>query len=385
MIRVNIKELKSIVSKLNLAIEKNAKLNPKSGWIEIKTISGSLMKLKVSNYDYFVEACVPICCEDFTEESSIHATVIADTFIPLISKTDVEEVTFDEVRNNLVIRSDKNEYTLPIMKEDGKVVAVGEADFHPTNCIHEDISGEDLVSIADINAKGLIDATFSRDYQQYIYVDGQGAITFTENIYVNDFTSSKFSEPYEFLLNATQAKMLKVFAGLDEIDIQVEVPTAENYSSAKKVRLQGGGIEVIFSVQSDEMTDKFPCIKIRDLAKNERQTHAILSKKAIERALSRLMVFDKKFDATILDYSQLEFSENSVLLRSIKNHNFEVIDFESGVNTVTHTSMIRFADLQNQLKAITSDKIDLSYGESTAIVINDGRVKQLIPEIVPNS
>ena len=41
--------------------------------------------------------------------------------------------------------------------------------------------------------------------------------------------------------------------------------------------------------------------------------------------------------------------------------------------------MIRFADLVAQLKAIKTKEIDISYGDS-AIVINSGNLKQLIPE-----
>ena len=49
--RVNISELKNIVAKMNLAIEKT-KLNPKSGWIELESFEDNTMTLKVSNYDY---------------------------------------------------------------------------------------------------------------------------------------------------------------------------------------------------------------------------------------------------------------------------------------------------------------------------------------------
>ena len=296
---------------------------------------------------------------------------------------DSDTVTFNEVRNCLVVSSDTSEYTFPIIKEDGNVKSVDTIEFFDTGCLSSYLTGDEVVSIAEANASGLIDATYSRDYQQYIYVDNEGALTFTENIYVNDFHSNKEDdEPFKFLLNATQAKLLKIFDGCEKVSVRVEMSSDENYTTSKRVNFSCNGISIIFVVQSDEMTDKFPAIRLRNLAKNERKTHAIIDKKSLEKAIARLMVFDKKFDITVLDYSQLEFYENHVILRSIKNKNYEKIDYASCQNTVEHTSMIRFADLQNQLKALKSNVVDISYGESNALIINTDKLKQLIPEIV---
>ena len=77
--KISIEKLKNTISRLNIAIEKN-KVNPKAGWIEFQAIEDHLF-FKVSNFDYYLEAYVPI-----EEKSSdlIHATVSSDTFIPLI-------------------------------------------------------------------------------------------------------------------------------------------------------------------------------------------------------------------------------------------------------------------------------------------------------------
>ena len=93
------------------------------------------------------------------------------------------------------------------------------------------------------------------------------------------------------------------------------------------------------------------------------------------------MVFDKKFDITVLNYSKLVFGVDEVKLVSIKNNNYEVVKYVSGQNTVEHESIIRFADLVNQLKAVQGKEIDISYGQSPAITINSYRLKQLIPEV----
>ena len=93
------------------------------------------------------------------------------------------------------------------------------------------------------------------------------------------------------------------------------------------------------------------------------------------------MIFDKKFDITVMDYSKIVFKEKELELISIKNQNKEIIPYKTYQNTIYHESIIRFADLIKQLKALTTNEIDISYGSRPAIVIN-GNVKQLIPEII---
>ena len=384
-IKINISELKKIVAKLNLAVEKS-KINPKSGWIEIETL-GDTMSIKVANYDYYLEASVPIETSNELEENgenvSLHATVVAETFIPLVSKLDDEYVTLSERLNALILNTSKSEYTFPIIKELGKVKSVDSIEFNQTRCRRASISGKDLASVADTNAKGLLDSIFSKDIQQFIYVDNKGALTFTENIYVNDW-AKPYEDEFKFLLNATQAKLVKVFEeyGNDSDYVDIAIEESEDYESSHKVQLSyGKEIKLVLITQSMQMVEKFPAIKLRQLASAVSETHAIIDKKAFEKALSRLMVFDKKFDITVLNYSKLVFEEDCVKLVSIKNKNYEVVPYVSGTNTSEHESIIRFADIVAQLKAIQSKEIDISYGDSPAIVINSDGLKQLIPEI----
>ena len=143
---------------------------------------------------------------------------------------------------------------------------------------------------------------------------------------------------------------------------------------------QTNEITLIFITQSLSKVEQFPSIKLRSIADNTCNTHAIIDRKDFEKALNRLMIFDKKFDITVLNYSKLVFYEDYVKLVSIKNNNYEIIYYKDYRNTFKHESIIRFADLQKQLKAISSNELDISYGNSSAIVIN-GNIKQLIPEI----
>lgn len=378
--KVNILNLKKIIEKLNLAIEKST-INPKAGWIEMVEENDGKLSIFVGNFDYFVEASVK--CVENDDSSSLHVTVSSDTFVPLISKLDDGVAEFKCVRNSLIVETSNGEYTFPIIKEAGIVKGVDRISFNDNEASEYTLSGEDISSIASINAKGLIDSLFSREIQQYIYVDQNGALTFTENIYINDFNSSDgFANDFKFLLNGTQAKLMKIFEKSNSVSVKI---IEGDYETPIKVKFSISdddlSICLIAITQAKNVVDKFPSIKLRELSSAVSETHAVIDKKKFEKALQRLMVFDKKFDVTVLNYSKLVFSEDEVKLVSIKNNNYEVVKYVSGRNTMKHESIIRFADLVNQLKAVQSKEIDISYGDSPAITINSYRLKQLIPEV----
>lgn len=376
--KLDIKDLKSLVSKLNLAIEKS-KVNPKSSWIELETDNESV-NFKVSNYDYYLEVSV-LANEFISDEDKFHVTILADTFIPLISKLDVNEVNVFERLNSLIIETDSSSYTFPVIKELGKTKCLDVIDFVPTDGGFQ-IDSRDLESIANVNANGIADSIITKDIQQFIYVDNVGALTFTENIYVNDFKYPTSGE-FKFLLNVTQAKLLNIFKG--ENIVLLDIEQEETYDTCQtlsnKISLSNDKIRLVMITQQQDIVDKFPSIRLRALAENDENTHIVVDKKLLDKALTRLMVFDKKFDITVMDYSKLVFKENELELVSIKNKNFEKIPYISSQNVVEHESVIRFADLVKQLKAVTSKEIDISYGSRPAIVINSN-IKQVIPEIM---
>lgn len=373
IMKLNIKDLKELMTKISLAIEKS-KVNPKSGWIEIETVSDKL-NFKVSNYDYYLQASV-----NAEVDSALHVTILADTFIPLVAKLDEDTIDIEEKLNALVITTSSSTYNFPVIKELGKTKTLDKIEFNATTS-PINVSGVDLATIAYTNANGLMGAIYSKDIQQYIYVDNLGAITFTENIYVNNF-ANKIDGEFKMLLTSTQARLLEIFSNEENVTMEFEhKPTFNDTpTETNKVCIKSPSAQLILIAQDMSKTESFPSIKLRTLADNPEQTHIVVDKKALDKALARLMVFDKKFDITVLDYSKLVFKENELELISIKNKNVEKIPYISSQNVIEHESMIRFADLVKQLKAITSKEIDISYGSKPAIVIN-GNIKQLIPEI----
>ncbi len=378
--KVDICELKNIVEKMNMAVEKSA-INPRAGLVEMVENNDDILSIYVGNFDYFLESSIK-CVDE--ENTGMHVTVNSDTFIPLVAKLDDGIAEFACTKNVLTISTSNSEYTFPLVKEAGVAKSVDKIYFDEKGLDANVVSGNDLSSIASINAKGLIDSLFSREIQQYIYVDNCGAITFTENIYINDFVDdvSLGNRDFKFLLNGTQAKLMKIFEKSDKVYFKV---LESEYDSPIKVKFYCGNdlnsMSLVLLTQPRRTVDKFPSIRLRDLSNAVSNTHVIIDKKKFEKALQRLMVFDKKFDITVLNYSKLVFGLNNVKLVSIKNNNFEIVEYVSSENAIDHEAIIRFADIVNQLKAVQGKKLDISYGNSPAITINSYRLKQLIPEV----
>lgn len=372
MVNVDISRLKAVAAKLNAVIEKS-KINPKAGWVELETSEKELL-FKASNYDYYFCANMPV---EALEGASLHCTVSADTFIPLVAKLEEKSANLSVGPNVLLVTTGTSEYSFPLLKEAGQVKRIEEIPFIDRGAKSFTLPSKVLRSIAELNTRGVVSAEVCRDIQRYIYVDGKGAITFTDSVYLNDF-SVDYGQ-FRFLLTVSQAKLLNILAGDGDATILLREGVSE--ASPLGVKVIGEGFFLVFCTQPPEKVMQFPAIRLRGLADMGSESHVILDKKSLEKALTRLMVFDKKWDASVLNYSQLEFSENALKLVSVRSKNYETLTYKSSVSPEKRVVILRFADLLQQIKLLTSKEVDISYGTSPAIVINAPEMKQLIPEI----
>jgi len=376
MLDIKLKEIKDILSKIAVGIDKSD-INPSAGYIEIQTDNG-VMSIKVANNDYFLISPISV-----DSDESIHATILADKFINIISKLSKETISLGSDDNALTLKTNTSQYVFPIVKKNGAVATINEFaydDAEYTNHVVNVMNGNDLASIAESNAQGLVEATFTKEIQQFIYVDNVGALTFTDNIYINNF-DTPYDNEFKILLNATQSRLLKIFDGAKEVT--VDIYSSNDDFKNVVVEMKSNDISLSLLTQSTNKIAMFPDEKIRNLSLGDINRHAIINKSDFDKALSRLMVFDKKFDKAILDYSKLVFKSNHVELISVKNHNYEIVAYSSSENIDNDNSyeaIIRFGDLVNQLKAVTTPNVDISFGNGKAIVINSD-IKQIVPEI----
>ena len=383
--KLELNKLSSAVGKLSYAIEKST-LNPQAGFVQI-TSKGKSLEIVTCGLNYSFVATVPT----LDTENAFDVTVSSDTFIPLISKLEDTEIELREELNKLVLTATGKKYVFHIKKDRaGNTEKLKPIPFD----VSEDtvtqftLDKEDIISISGMHSKGIAasaDASFVKDCQRYVCIDGNGAITFAESIYLTTFKHKKETTA-KVLVDGTQAKLLKVFDSYPSVDVWVSVP--EDYEEVSMTKFSAGGITLVFETPSESVISKFPCGKLREKADLVAETHIRIDRKKLEKALSRLMVFDKKWDAKVLDYSQIEFSTDHLRLVSVKNKNYEDIPYISQENAKDYTAIVRLVDLEKTIKALDSGKeIDMSYGNDTAstITINTGNLRQIIREIIPNT
>ena len=371
MVKIKLKIIKNIISKLSLGIKN--KLNPSSQYLQFN-ISDSKININITSKDYYLHSESPI---EIDEELS--GTILGEKFVDIISKLESEDIDLDINNNALTITTISNKYTFPLVKDESNISPfINFVDDEYSEIINNVIPGEEIATIAESNVKGFIDAIFSKAIQQFIYVDNLGALTFTDNIYVNNFKHPGDNE-FKILLNVSQSNLLKIFDNIDKVNIKVFIPD-DNSNIGVNFYTNDNTISLSLLTQCMDLVNTFPAEKIRNLSIDDKN-RIIINKNKLNKALSRLMVFDKKFDSSILDYSKIVFGDNSAKLISVKNHNYEIIDYDkSYIKDNQYECIIRFGDLVNQLKAVCSDTIDISYGNGKAIIINSN-IKQIIPEI----
>ena len=370
--KIKVSEFKKIMSKMSMGVEKSS-INPDAGYVAIETDGNTTVKTTVSSKDYFLESSLNAECGD-----DIRVTINADTFIGIISKLDSDTIELHVENNALVITTSTSEYTFPIVTVEGQTKELHRIEFDEENAIHATMTGKDIISVADSNLQGLVNAEFKREISQFIYVDNKGALTATNYIYLNEFDNPSDIE-FKFLVNGAQADLLKVFGQSEKVNVCVS-NAVEDEKIYVKLSSDNPSISLTCITQTPEMVAKFPAQKIRELAFAISDVHVVISKSKLEKALGRLQVFDKKGNTiAIRDKSQFVFGNDSVKLVSPKYHSFEIVKYEKSTNANEYSAMLRFDEVVNQLKATQSQFVDISYGNGKTVIFNSD-IKQIIPE-----
>lgn len=370
--KIKVSEFKKIMSKMSMGVEKSS-INPDAGYVAIETDGDTTVKTTVSSKDYFLESSLNAECGD-----DIRVTINADTFIGIISKLDSDTIELRVENNALVITTSASEYTFPIVTVEGQTKELHRIEFDEDNAIHATMTGKDIISVADSNLQGLVNAEFKREISQFIYVDNKGALTATNYIYLNEFDNPSNTE-FKFLVNGAQADLLKVFGQSEKVNVCVSNAVGDEKIYVK-LSSDTPSISLTCITQTPEMVAKFPAQKIRELAFAISDVHVVISKSKLEKALGRLQVFDKKGNTiAIRDKSQFVFGNDSVKLVSPKYHSFEIVKYEKSTNANEYSAMLRFDEVVNQLKATQSQFVDISYGNGKTVIFNSD-IKQIIPE-----
>ena len=337
---------------------------------------GTFLYLNVTNREYYAQVKFDLneVCQEF------HATVNANLFLKLISQITTDTIGL-EIKENTLVVTGNGTYKLPLIFDGDNLLELPKININNITSSF-DIDSNVLNSILTYNSKELTKGTISRPVQKFYYVDEQGAITFTSGACVNSFT---LNQPIKILLNNRLVKLFKLFKE-GNVKFSLGYDAISDTIIQTKVNFENDTISLTAILSCDDsMLNSVPVNAIRGRADNVYPYSVNMNKDALIQTINRLLLFSSGIGAkeNIKPYSKFEFNKDSVTIYDANGENKEVIRYNNsdlGMDGI-YTAILDLADLKTTLETCFEQYLTFNFGDSSAVVIARGLVKNIIPEI----
>lgn len=364
-------ELKNVSAKILSAVDPDG-YSIVTETLDLSVGEDHILKLSVTNREYFVQVRVPVATEEVFE-----AEVNALTFLKLVSQITTETVEFT-VNDRILTINGNGTYKLPIMIDESDN-AVKVSPITIDNKVNSfNISGEILNSIYNYNSKELSKLTsYSVPVQRYYYVDNEGAITYSSGACVNNFT---LDGNVSMLLSQKVVKLFKLFGENDTISFTFGADE-NNGILQNKASFETQNITISTLLQSDEnMIKSVPVQGIRNRANNEYSYSANINKDSLVRMVNRIMAM---YSPNMSFYSKVTFNNNSITIKGVNDGCSESLYYNNDIQNLDkdYECILDLKDLKLTLDGCSEAFITVSFGDNVAIVVSRGHVKNVIPEV----
>lgn len=369
---IRIEEIQSACSKILAAVNSN-KLSSITDTLEMFT-SGKNFFICVTNKEYYVRVRL-----EMPEEVEFKATVNANLFLKLISQITTETIELNINENSLVIKGNGT-YKLPLIFEGETMLELPEIKLeNPT--IEFNIDSNILLSILQYNSKELLKGLISKPIQKLYYMDENGAVTFTTGACVNDF---KLEKPVKVLLNDRLVKLFKLFKG-ESVSFTMAHDAVGDGVEQTKVKFESDDVMITAAISCDDsMLESFPVNAVRGRADAAYPYSININKEQLIQTINRLLLFTAATSIRdrINPFSTFEFMKNKVVIWDTNHENFEEVYYSNTECAVDdkYTALFDFNDLEATLETCTEQYVTIAFGDSQAMVITRGNVKNVIPE-----
>lgn len=363
-----IEDLKNTVSILLTAVD-TSELSRITENLELK-VENEVLNLSVTNGEYFVNSKIPIY-----ENIDFHATVNAQLFLKLLSKTTTETVEF-KVENNSLVVVGNGEYRLPIIYDGDNPLTIPPIDMVNKTTEFE-VNSNILNSILKYNSKELNKGVVSNPVQKMYYIDDKGAITFTSGACVNEFTLEK---PVKILLNPKVVNLFKLFK-----DTIVKFELGHNPISDEEVvtvvKFYTNYLTVSAIVNDDDsLVNSVPVSAIRQRAYFEYPYSVSVNRTQLSQAIDRLTLFS--YDA-LKPFCKVEFYSNCMKVYDQTEVNSESVTYNSSSATdIAYSASLNILDVKSILDSYVEQDITINFGDGQAMVIKKPGVYSVVPEAI---
>lgn len=340
--------------------------------LELKTLNNTLV-MSVTNREYYAKVIIPI--ENVLE---LQATVNANLFLRLIAQISTPEIELSVTDNFLVVKGN-GLYKLPLIFDGDSLLELPEININNVTATFE-LDSEILLSILNYNSKQLSIGTISKPVQKLYYIDGKGAVTFTSGACVNSF---ELPENIRILLNGRLVKLFKLFKGKG-VKFTLGYDNLTDDIIQTKVRFESSDISITAILSCDDtMLNSVPVEAIRGRASAYYPYTVNLSKDALLKTISRLMLFSGSASKELVSYSTFEFEKDRVTIYDSKKENKETLNYNNENSNIeeTYKTIVDLAELKGVLESCSEQYVNINFGDTEALILTRGHVVNIIPEI----
>ena len=340
--------------------------------LELKTLNNTLV-MSVTNREYYAKVIIPI--ENVLE---LQATVNANLFLRLIAQISTPEIELSVTDNFLVVKGN-GLYKLPLIFDGDSLLELPEININNVTATFE-LDSEILLSILNYNSKQLSIGTISKPVQKLYYIDGKGAVTFTSGACVNSF---ELPENIRILLNGRLVKLFKLFKGKG-VKFTLGYDNLTDDIIQTKVRFESSDISITAILSCDDtMLNSVPVEAIRGRASAYYPYTVNLSKDALLKTISRLMLFSGSASKELVSYSTFEFEKDKVTIYDSKKENKETLNYNNENSNIeeTYKTIVDLAELKGVLESCSEQYVNINFGDTEALILTRGHVVNIIPEI----
>lgn len=367
---IRIEEIQQACGKILAAVDSNS-LSVLTETLQIKT-ENKKMYISVTNREYLAKVKI-----DIPEDVEFLATVNANLFLKLVSQITTDTIELSVVDSTLILKGN-GVYKLPLIFDGEKLLELPEIEINnPT--VEFDVDSGALLSLIQYNSKELTKGQPSHPMQKMYYVDEKGAITFIFGACVNSFTLEK---PVKMLLNDRLVKLFKLFKG-EKVHFTMGMDALTDDIIQTKVRFETPEVTITSILSCDDtMLKTFPVDSIRGRA-NATYPHSVkVNKDQFLQTINRLLLFSSANSAKdiIKPISEFKFEKDHVVVFDTRGENKEEVWYSNSTIEESYDTYLDLNDLKVTLETCVDPYVTLEFGDTQAIVVTHGNIKNVIPE-----
>lgn len=320
----------------------------KGGSVEFRTTDGY-------GYTY-----VATSIDSGTDE--IDVAVDAQLFVSLINKITTD--TFDmSVSGNKLVITANGKYEIALEPDENGGIL--EFPKKPSTSWDDDTSEIGSLTEADLR-------TISQSVKASL---SPAKGTLYANYYVGDVVAATDKA----MLSVFNKQILDRAVLLDRkfVDMICSCPESVNlYELNGEIVATSGSNDIVLTFYSTpKAVDEYNITAINKMVGLENKAFCRIRKTDLLGLLDRLSLFVGKFDDGAIN---MKFTDDGIEVSSINTSGVELVEYKESKDIVEQTIKINIDRLATQLKAYTSEAVDLYYGSEICIKLVDGDVTQVI-------